>query len=252
MSKAPLFEVVNLKARVAGKDILNGVHLSLGPGEVHAIMGSNGSGKTSLANVIMGHPSYEVLEGEMKLNGEDLADLSPDERARKGLFLAFQNPIAVPGVTVANFLRASLRSVRGDLSAREIRKEIKAKCEELEIPDAFMTRHLNDGFSGGERKRLETLQLRLLNPKVAVLDETDSGLDIDALRKVSDHIESMRSPDRCLLLITHYQRMLDYIKPDYVHIFLNGQVVHSGGAELALELERKGYDWLREEGAGAR
>ncbi|HTL11892.1 MAG TPA: Fe-S cluster assembly ATPase SufC [Bdellovibrionota bacterium] len=248
----PIFEIQNLHASVDGKQVLKGVELAVRPGEVHAIMGRNGSGKTTLAYTLMGHPKYTVTQGRVLLNGEDLSGLTPDERARKRLFLAFQHPVAIPGVTVANFLRSSIRAVRGDeVPPRDVRKLIKEEAAALGIPDSFMGRSLNDGFSGGERKRLETLQMRLLQPRMAVLDETDSGLDIDALRVVSERIETLRSPERGVLLITHYQRMLDYIKPDQVHVFLDGRIVKSGGPGLALELEKKGYDWLGEEGATA-
>ncbi|MCC7441177.1 MAG: Fe-S cluster assembly ATPase SufC [Bdellovibrionales bacterium] len=251
MATDALFEIQDLHVSVEGKEVLKGVTLNIRPGEVHAIMGRNGSGKTTLSYALMGHPRYQITKGRVLLGGQDLAGLAPDERARRRLFLAFQYPVAVPGVTVANFLRSSIRAVRGDeIPAREVRKLIVAEAQALGIPDSFMSRSLNDGFSGGERKRLETLQMRLLRPRVAVLDETDSGLDIDALRVVSERIESLRSPERGVLLITHYQRMLDYVKPDQVHVFLDGRIVKSGGADLALELEKKGYDWLGVQDAG--
>ncbi len=243
-SSAPLFEVKNLKVRVGETLILKGINLKVMPGEVHALMGRNGSGKTTLSHTLMGHPSYQVEDGEIRLNGELLNDLEPDERAKRRLFLGFQYPTAIPGVTVANFLRASLKAVRGDeVPVKEMRKLIKSEIEALQIPEEFMNRFLNDGFSGGEKKRLETLQMRLLQPKMAILDETDSGLDVDALRLVSHQIESLRAPDRGILLITHYQRMLNYIKPDRVHILMNGEIVQSGGPELALKVEEIGYDW---------
>tara|TARA_Y100000590_G_scaffold218568_1_gene247564 strand:+ start:1742 stop:2494 length:753 start_codon:yes stop_codon:yes gene_type:complete len=248
MSKNPLFEVKDLNVKIADKQIIKGLSLKINPGEVHALMGRNGCGKTTLSNTLMGHPSYEVLSGDIILDGESLNGLSPEERAQKKLFLAFQYPVAIPGVTVANFLRTSIRAIYGqDLSAREVRKMIKDEMKVLNVPDHFMNRSLNDGFSGGEKKRLETLQMRLLKPKMAILDETDSGLDIDALRLVSENIEQLRDPSRGILVITHYQRMLNYIKPDVVHVMMNGKIVKTGGPELALDLEERGYDWLSEE-----
>jgi Fe-S cluster assembly ATP-binding protein len=243
-SSEALFEVKNLKVQVDETLILKGINLKIMPGEVHALMGRNGSGKTTLSHTLMGHPAYEVIDGEVILSGELINDLEPDERAKRRLFLGFQYPTSIPGVTVANFLRASLKAVRGDeVPVKEMRKLIKAEIEALQIPEDFMNRFLNDGFSGGEKKRLETLQMRLLQPKMAILDETDSGLDVDALRLVSQQIESLRAPDRGILLITHYQRMLNYIKPDFVHILMNGEIVQSGGPELALKVEDIGYDW---------
>ena len=245
MKKAPLLEIRSLTVEVEGKEVLHGVSLVVSAGEVHAIMGKNGSGKTTLSNTIMGHPKYKVTGGDILLNGESLLGLSPDERAKRRLFLAFQYPVAIPGVTVAQFLRAAILSVRaGEVEPRNVRKLIKAEMEKLSIPDAFMTRFLNEGFSGGEKKRLETLQLNLLKPQMMVLDETDSGLDIDSLRTVSESIDSLRGAPKGILLITHYQRMLSYVKPDFVHVFLNGRIVKSGGADLALELEERGYEWL--------
>jgi Fe-S cluster assembly ATP-binding protein len=245
MSKHPLFEVRDLHATVDGKEVLKGVTLKLEAGEVHALMGRNGSGKTTLSHTLMGHPKYKVTQGQILLDGENIGELSPDERARKRLFLAFQYPVSIPGVTVANFLRTSIRAVRGtEIPSKDVRKLIKEEMTALDVPDSFMTRSMNEGFSGGEKKRLETLQLRLLQPKVAILDETDSGLDIDALKRISDRIDSLRGEGRAILLITHYQRMLDYIKPDKVHVLMDGRIVKSGGPELALTLEEKGYDWL--------
>jgi len=241
----PLLEITDLVVRVEGKTVLNGISLTLKAGEVHAIMGRNGSGKTTLSHTLMGHPKYEVISGSIKLKGEDIKGLSPDERARRRLFLGFQYPVAIPGVTVANFLRSSLRAVRKDeVPPSEFRKLIRKEITTLGIPETFMTRFLNDGFSGGEKKRLETLQMRLLQPSVAVLDETDSGLDIDALRTVADSVNSLRAEDRAILLITHYQRMLDYVQPDHIHVLLDGRIVKSAGPELAKTLEEKGYDWL--------
>ncbi len=242
---APLFEIKDLHVAVEGKEVLKGVNLTVNRGEVHAIMGRNGTGKTTLSYTLMGHPKYEVLSGKILLDGEDITAMKPEDRARKRLFLAFQYPVAIPGVSVASFLRASLKSVRGaELQPSQFRALIKEELKHLNIPEAFMTRSLNEGFSGGEKKRLETLQLRLLQPKMAVLDETDSGLDIDALRIVSENLQTYRSPERGMLVITHYQRMLNYIKPDVVHVFGSGRVLQSGGADLALKLEEKGYEWV--------
>ncbi|MGZ3650849.1 MAG: Fe-S cluster assembly ATPase SufC [Bdellovibrionota bacterium] len=241
----PLLEIRDLAVEVEGKEVLHGVTLKIRPGEVHAIMGKNGSGKTTLSHTIMGHPKYKVTRGDILLEGESLLPLRPDERARKRIFLAFQYPVAVPGVTVAQFLRSAILSVRaGEVEPKNVRKLIKEEMGKLDIPDSFMTRFLNEGFSGGEKKRLETLQLRLLKPKMMVLDETDSGLDIDSLRRVSESIEGARGADKSILLITHYQRMLSYVKPDFVHVFLEGRIAKSGGADLALELEERGYEWL--------
>ncbi len=243
--KHPLFEIRDLHVAVEGKKVLNGVNLIVNRGEVHAIMGRNGTGKTTLAYTLMGHPKYEVLSGSIFLDGEDLTSLKPEDRARKRLFLAFQYPVGIPGVSVASFLRATLKAVRGsEIQPSQFRALIKEELKHLGIPEAFMTRALNEGFSGGEKKRLETLQLRLLQPKMAVLDETDSGLDIDALRVVSENLQSFRNQDRGMLVITHYQRMLNYIKPDVVHVFGGGRVLESGGPELALKLEEKGYEWV--------
>lgn len=249
MKNLPLFEIENLHVEIEGKKIISGLNLSVPHGEVHALMGRNGSGKTTLSHVIMGNPQYKVTQGDIRLKGESILSLSPDERAKKRIFLAFQYPTAIPGVTVANFLRSSIRAVRGDeVPPKEVRKTIRQELEKLEIPESFMTRFLNEGFSGGEKKRLETLQLRLLNPEFAILDETDSGLDVDALKKVAERIESIRSPERSILLITHYQKMLDYIQPDQVHILMNGQIIESGDASLALKIEKQGFDWIQQEG----
>lgn len=247
MSKPPLFEIKNLVAGIEGKTVLKGVNLCIDRGEVHAIMGKNGSGKTTLSNVIMGHPKYVIESGDILLNGESILKWSTEQRAKARLFLSFQNPVGIPGVTVANFLRTSLKAVRGgEVPSKEFRKMIKKEIEGLDIPESFMTRSLNDSFSGGEKKRLETLQMRLLQPKLAILDETDSGLDIDALRLVSQKIEDLRNEDRAFLLITHYQRMLNYVKPDRVHVFIDGAIIKSGKASLAEELEEVGYDSIQE------
>jgi Fe-S cluster assembly ATP-binding protein len=240
-----LLEIKNLHVEVDGKEVLKGVSLSIAPGEVHAIMGKNGSGKTTLSNTIMGHPKYIVTKGDIRVDGESILKLTPDERAKRRLFLSFQYPVVVPGVTVAQFLRSAILSVRkGEVEPKNVRKLIKEEVAKLQIPEAFLTRSLNDGFSGGEKKRLETLQMKLLAPKMMILDEADSGLDIDSLRQVAESIESSRASDRGILLITHYQRMLSHVKPDYVHVFIDGTIVKSGGPELALELEERGYEWL--------
>jgi len=232
---------------------LKGVDLTIDKGEVHAIMGPNGTGKSTLAYALMGHPAYTITEGEVLLNGENILELEADERSRKGIFLAFQYPVAIPGVTVANFLRTALnarrKAVNPDdkgVSLVEFRKLLKEKMDLLKMDSAFAGRYLNDGFSGGEKKRAEILQMATLRPEIAILDETDSGLDIDALRIVSEGVNALRGPDLGVLLITHYQRILNYIKPDYVHVMLGGRVVESGGPDLALHLEEHGYDWVRE------
>ncbi|MBP7149242.1 MAG: Fe-S cluster assembly ATPase SufC [Acidobacteria bacterium] len=242
---APLLQVEGLRVAIEGKEILKGVDLEVRRGEVHALMGRNGSGKSTLSNAIMGHPRYQVTAGRILLDGQDISGMSPDERARAGLFLAFQYPMAIPGVTVANFLRAATRAVLGDkLPVRQFRQRVTEEMDRLGIDHAFATRYVNDGFSGGEKKRVEILQMSLLQPKLALLDETDSGLDIDALRVVSEGINRNRGPERGMLLITHYQRILRYVAPDKVHVMIDGRVVRSGGPELAHELEERGYDWL--------
>jgi len=241
----PVLEIRDLWAGIAGKTILKGVDLTVMPGEVHAIMGRNGSGKSTLTNVLMGHPAYEVLKGEVRYQGRNLLDLDVTARARAGLFLAFQYPVAVPGVTVSSFLRTALRSGKGvDVPAREFRKTLREAFKGLDIPDAFATRYLNDGFSGGEKKRLEVLQMNLLAPTLALLDETDSGLDIDALKTVSGGIVRAIERGVSVILVTHYQRILQYVTPHVVHVFLDGRIVRTGGPELAHELESRGYDWL--------
>ena len=243
MSEAALLEIDALRASVAGKEILTGLSLTIRPGEVHAIMGPNGSGKSTLANALMGNPRYTITGGEVRFRGQPLAGLTPDERARLGLFLAFQYPMAVPGVTVVNFLRQAVNAVRGeDVPVREFRQELFARMELLKVDRDFARRYLNDGFSGGEKKRAEMLQLAMLQPRLAVLDETDSGLDIDALRTVADGVNALMNDDMGLLLITHYQRLLNYIQPQFVHVLIDGRIVRSGGPELAEELEARGYD----------
>ena len=240
---AKLLSVRNLYVSVEGKEIVKGVDLDVGAGEIHAIMGPNGSGKSTLAAAIMGHPAYEVT-GEIYLDGEAIHDLDVHERARKGVFLGFQYPTTIPGVAVGNFLRAALTAKEGDLSIPDFRRRLMQAFDELSVPKAFAARSVNDGFSGGEKKRLETLQMRLLAPRFALLDETDSGLDIDALKIVSDGINRVMSDEMGLVMVTHYQRILDYVKPDKVHVFMDGRIVRSGGPELARELEARGYDWL--------
>ncbi len=243
-----VLSIEDLTVEVDGKQIVNGLTLSVPAGEVHAIMGPNGSGKSTLANALMGHPKYDVTGGHVYLKGEDITTLAPNERARKGLFLAMQYPTSVPGVTMTNFLRAALKGVRGeDVPVREFRTKLLESMALLKMDESFVRRYLNEGFSGGEKKRAEVLQLALLKPAMAVMDETDSGLDIDALRTVSEGINTLLNPEMGVLLITHYQRMLDYIKPDKVHVLYKGRIVRSGGADLALELEAKGYDWITSE-----
>jgi Fe-S cluster assembly ATP-binding protein len=241
-----LFEINDLHVAVEGREILRGVNLAIQPGEVHALMGRNGSGKSTLANALMGHPKYVVTHGQVRLSGTDLLGLLPDERARLGLFLAFQNPTAIPGVGTGNFLRAAVKAVRGteSINALQFRKELSERMQRLQIDPSFATRALNEGFSGGEKKRAEMLQLAMLKPRMAVLDEPDSGLDIDAVRIVSDGINSVheQQPDMGLLLITHYQRILNYITPGTVHVMASGRIVESGGAELVQLLESEGYD----------
>ena len=230
---------------VDGTEIIKGLSLTINLGEVHAIMGRNGSGKSTLANVIMGHPAYEVTAGTIKFKGVPLEEMEVFERARAGMFLSFQYPSSIPGVQVGTFLRKSVSAVRGDdaPTAREFRKELKVHMDALEMDKSFLSRYVNDGFSGGEKKRLEILQMLLLSPSLALLDETDSGLDIDALRVVADGINSITPTAGCLL-ITHYQRLLEHVKPDYVHVMIDGKIVKTGDADLAMELESKGYDWL--------
>jgi Fe-S cluster assembly ATP-binding protein len=241
-----LFEIADLHVSVEGREILRGVNLTVRPGEVHALMGRNGSGKSTLANALMGHPKYLVSRGSVRLGGEDILALPPHERAKRGLFLAFQNPIAIPGVGTGNFLRAAVKAVRGTetINALAFRKELAERMQNLQMDTSFATRALNEGFSGGEKKRAEMLQLAMLKPRMAVLDEPDSGLDIDAVRIVSDGINSVHKeqPEMGVLLITHYQRILNYVTPDRVHVMANGRIVESGGSELVQQLESEGYD----------
>ena len=246
--KAPDFEIRSLCASVEGKPILKGVNLKVNRGETHALMGPNGSGKSTLENVIMGHPGYEATEGEILFKGQNIMELEPEERARLGLFLAFQYPVAIPGVTAAKFLKTAVDSIKGAQKVKpaEFLKELRDNMAYLEMNESFLNRFLNDGFSGGEKKRMEILQMLMIKPAIAVMDETDSGLDIDALKVVAKGVNKLVGPDLGLLVITHYERLLTYIKPDHLHILMNGKIVLSGGPELVKELESKGYDWVRE------
>jgi Fe-S cluster assembly ATP-binding protein len=245
-----LFAIKDLHVNVEGKEILKGVNLTVNRGEVHALMGPNGSGKSTLANALMGHPRYEVTQGRVLLDGEDILPLSADQRARRGMFLAFQYPLEIPGVKVRHFLRTAVKATKAqELSVTEFRKQLFDKMALLEMDRSFAERYLNEGFSGGEKKRNEILQMAMLEPAMAILDETDSGLDIDALRIVASGINKLAGPERGMLLITHYQRILNYVEPQFVHVFFDGRVVRSGGKELAQELEAKGYDWIAEEEA---
>ena len=248
-----MLKVENLHVRTEEREILHGVDLQVERGQTHALMGPNGSGKSTLANTLMGSPSYEVTEGRILLDGEDITEADPDERARAGLFMAFQYPATIPGVSVANFLRMAVNARREEpIKVKEFGKLLRESSDLLRIDRDFTSRYLNEGFSGGEKKRAEILQLSMLRPDFAVLDETDSGLDIDALRVVADGVNAMREPERGFLIITHYTRILGYVRPDFVHIMLDGRIVREGGSELADELEEKGYEWVREEvAAGA-
>jgi Fe-S cluster assembly ATP-binding protein len=248
-----MLKIEDLQVEIDGQEIVKGLDLEVGKGEIHAIMGPNGSGKSTLANVLMGHPRYEVTGGSITFQGEDVFELEPDERAKLGMFLAFQYPSEVPGVSVANFLRTAVNSVREDeLSPMEMYRLIQEKMSIMQMDPKFAERYLNEGFSGGEKKRNEILQMLMLEPRLAIMDETDSGLDIDALQVVAKGVNELRGPDFSAVIITHYQRILRYIEPDHVHVMLDGRLVTSGGKELALELEDKGYEWVRQEfGAGA-
>lgn len=247
-------EIRNLHASVAGREILKGVNLVVRKGEVHALMGPNGTGKSTLAYTLMGHPNYEVTAGEVIFKGQNILEMEPDQRSHLGVFLAFQYPVSIPGVSVANFLRTAINAHRKaenpedkGISVPEFRRLLKEKMDLLRMDHAFAGRYLNEGFSGGEKKRAEVLQMATLQPEIAVMDETDSGLDIDALRIVSEGVNTLRGPQLGVLVITHYQRILNYIKPEYVHIMLDGRIVETGGADLAMHLEEHGYDWLRRE-----
>ena len=247
-----MLKIKNLHASVDDKDILKGINLEVNPGEVHAIMGPNGSGKSTFASVIAGKDEFEVTDGEIALEGEDINELSPEERAHKGVFLSFQYPVEIPGVSVTNFIKTAINETRkakvlGDMPAAEMLKKIKEKADLLEIDRKFLSRSLNEGFSGGEKKRNEIFQLAMMEPKLAILDETDSGLDIDALKIVANGVNKLRKSDNAVIVITHYQRLLDHIVPDYVHVLMDGQIVKSGTKDLAYKLEEKGYDWIKEE-----
>ncbi|MEE4001767.1 Fe-S cluster assembly ATPase SufC [Tenacibaculum sp. FZY0031] len=247
-----MLKIENLHAQVEGKDILKGINLEVKAGEVHAIMGPNGAGKSTLSSVIAGNETYEVTSGSIELEGEDINELAPEERAHAGVFLSFQYPVEIPGVTVTNFIKTAInesRKAQGleEMPAKDMLKKIREKSELLEIDRKFLSRSLNEGFSGGEKKRNEIFQMAMLEPKLAILDETDSGLDIDALRIVANGVNKLKSKDNAVVVITHYQRLLDYIVPDYVHVLHDGKIVKTGDASLALELEEKGYDWIKEE-----
>ncbi|HNP32026.1 MAG TPA: Fe-S cluster assembly ATPase SufC [Flavobacterium sp.] len=247
-----MLQIKNLHASVEDKDILKGINLSVNAGEVHAIMGPNGAGKSTLASIIAGNENYEVSEGEILLEGDDISELAPEERAHKGVFLSFQYPVEIPGVSVTNFMKTAINESRKangleEMPANEMLKLIREKSELLEIDRKFLSRSLNEGFSGGEKKRNEIFQMAMLQPKLAILDETDSGLDIDALRIVANGVNKLKSKDNAVVVITHYQRLLDYIVPDFVHVLMDGKIVKSGTKELAYELEEKGYDWIKAE-----
>lgn len=249
---ANLLNIKNLHANVEGKEILKGLNLEVNEGEIHAIMGPNGAGKSTLASVLVGNPSFEVTEGEVDFRGHDLLEMDPEDRAREGMFLSFQYPVEIPGVSMTNFMRASLNEIRkhrgeDSISASDFLKMIKERRELVELDKDLAGRSVNEGFSGGEKKRNEIFQMAMLEPKLAILDETDSGLDIDALRIVAAGVNKLRRKDNATVVITHYQRLLDYIKPDFVHVLYKGRIVKSAGPELALELEEKGYDWIIKE-----
>ncbi|WP_277085714.1 Fe-S cluster assembly ATPase SufC [Porphyromonas catoniae] len=247
-----MLQIRNLHAAIADKEILKGINLEVKKGEIHAIMGPNGSGKSTLSSVLVGNPNYEVTEGEVLFEGQDLLELEPEERAHLGLFMSFQYPVEIPGVSMVNFMRAALNEKRkaqglDPIPAAEFLKLMKQKRELVELDNKLASRSVNEGFSGGEKKRNEIFQMAMLEPELAILDETDSGLDIDALRIVAKGVNELRSPENATIVITHYQRLLDYIRPDYVHVLYKGRIVRSGGPELALELEQKGYDWIKDE-----
>ncbi len=247
-----MLEIKNLHAKVEEKDILKGINLEIKPGEIHAIMGPNGSGKSTLASVITGKEEYEMTDGQIIFENENLEDVSPEERAHKGIFMSFQYPIEIPGVTTTNFIKTAINETRKaqgekEMSAKDMLQKLREKCDLLGIDQKFLSRSINDGFSGGEKKRNEIFQMAMLEPKLAILDETDSGLDIDALKIVANGVNKLKSKDNAVLVITHYQRLLDHIIPDFVHVLFDGKIVKSGDKELAFELEEKGYDWIKEE-----
>lgn len=247
-----MLKITDLRANIGDKEILKGLNLEIKPGEIHAIMGPNGAGKSTLSSVLVGHPAFEVTGGDIQFEGESILELEPEERAHLGMFLSFQYPVEIPGVSMVNFMRAAVNEHRKaigaePMSASEFLKVMKEKRALVELDSNLASRSVNEGFSGGEKKRNEIFQMAMLEPKLAILDETDSGLDIDALRIVANGVNALRSPERSTIVITHYQRLLDYIKPDFVHVLHNGRIVKSGGPELALELEAKGYDWLKDE-----
>ena len=247
-----MLEIKNLHAKVEEKDILKGINLEIKPGEIHAIMGPNGSGKSTLASVITGKEEYKMTDGQIIFENENLEDVSPEERAHKGIFMSFQYPIEIPGVTTTNFIKTAINETRKaqgekEMSAKDMLQKLREKCDLLDIDQKFLSRSINDGFSGGEKKRNEIFQMAMLEPKLAILDETDSGLDIDALKIVANGVNKLKSKDNAVLVITHYQRLLDHIVPDFVHVLFDGKIVKSGGKELAFELEEKGYDWIKEE-----
>ena len=247
-----MLKIKNIHAKIEDKGILNGIDLEIKAGEIHAIMGPNGSGKSTLASVITGKEEYEVTDGQILFENEDLEEVSPEERAHKGIFMSFQYPIEIPGITTTNFIKTAInetRKARGenDMPAKDMLKMLREKCDLLDIDQKFLSRSINDGFSGGEKKRNEIFQMAMLEPKLAILDETDSGLDIDALKIVANGVNKLKSQDNAVMVITHYQRLLDYIVPDYVHVLFDGKIVKSGTKDLAHELEKKGYDWIKEE-----
>ena len=247
-----MLEIKNLHAKVEEKGILKGINLEIKPGEIHAIMGPNGSGKSTLASVITGKEEYEMTDGQIIFENENLEDVSHEERAHKGIFMSFQYPIEIPGVTTTNFIKTAINETRKaqgekEMSAKDMLQKLREKCDLLDIDQKFLSRSINDGFSGGEKKRNEIFQMAMLEPKLAILDETDSGLDIDALKIVANGVNKLKSKDNAVLVITHYQRLLDHIVPDFVHVLFDGKIVKSGGKELAFELEKKGYDWIKEE-----
>ena len=249
-----MLEIKDLHASINGKEILKGINLTINPGEIHALMGQNGAGKSTLSNVLVGHPAYEVTQGSIRFNGKDLLALKPEERAHEGLFLSFQQPVEIPGVSMVNFMRAALNAKRKYLglepmNAGDFLKLMREKRKIVELDNKQANRSVNEGFSGGEKKRNEIFQMAMLEPQLSILDETDSGLDVDALRIVAEGFNKLRTPQSSALVITHYQRLLDYLKPDIVHVLLNGRIVKTGGPELALEIENRGFDWIKTENA---